>query len=1241
MSDQQHALPPNDTKPPATAEAERPSPETKNAPPFVHLHVHSDFSMLDGACRIDRLCARAAELGQPAVAVTDHGNMFGALELYWAARECDIKPIVGCEFYTTPAGLGDRSDTTRHHLILLAKNYDGYQTLCRLNRVAWSDEGHYYKPRIDRETLRRHHDNLICLSACIVGEIPDMILRGREDKAREAIEFFLELFGKEDFFLELQYHAAPNTDIRTLDDAEHRDLLEKEARANEALIRLGKEYGIGLVATNDAHYLNAGDDKAHDALLCIGTQSQIEDDSRLRFSGDQFYLKSGEEMARLFAHCPEAISNTVAIAERCELTMPLDTNHYPVYRLEDGSDDPDNPQCPVRRKFLRDICLEGLAQRYQLYRADEPDYQPREPEEPDAETRASILERLEYELGIIDKMGYVSYFLVVWDFIRYARSREIPVGPGRGSGAGSLVAYVAGITDLDPLRYGLLFERFLNPDRVSPPDFDIDFCERRRGEVIEYVRDKYGSESVAQIGTFGTLKAKAVLKDLARVMGVPFADANRLVALIPTDPKMTLEKALEIPEVKKQYDETPWVRRVFDMGEVLEGLNRNQSIHACGVIIGDQPLEKVVPLARGAGKEWITQFPAGPCEALGLLKMDFLGLKTLTIIQDTLDMVNRWRETPLLPDDIPLTDAKTFELLNQGHTVGVFQLESGGMQELCRSFGISKLEEIIALVALYRPGPMEFIPTFINCKLGRETPEYETEEMREILSETYGIMVYQEQIMQVCQAVAGFSLAQADIMRRAIGKKKEALMLKYGEQFVQGVVEHGGYTREIGESIWAKILKFAKYGFNKSHSACYGLLSYRTAFLKANFPAEFMAAVLNGELGNSEKLAFYIAEARHMGMTIQAPDVNRSLLRFGVSDGVILFGLGAIKGVGSAAAEAIIRERDAAGPYTGLQQFCERTADTVNRRVMENLAKAGAFDGFGLKRSQVHAMLDDAVKRAQHALADKQAGQLSLFDVLAPTEGGLMDLVPPDIPEWDERERLSYEKELLGFYVTGHPTDQFAETLKTFQLESIAELLNLEDGAGTRTGGIVSKIDIKRSRKDNKAWAIALLEDRDAEIECMLFSDCFARHADTLTLDALVLVEGNVGKREGEASKLIVEKLIPLERAGEELTTEVHIRLKETRTGPDMVDSILSHCRQHVGETPVIFSLMCNSGDVVFVQPSNLGIRNTPEFREGLLRIVGEECLLQKADTTRPQVSDRRRFSRNGADSRAARASSF
>ncbi len=1206
---------------------------------FVHLHVHSDYSMLDGACQVGRLCKKVKEMGQRAIAVTDHGNMFATLDLYWAAQKEGLKAIVGCEFYVAPNGIADRKNNVRRHLVLLAKDYEGYQTLCHLNEIAWSSDGYYYKPRIDHDSLRQFNKGVVAMSACIAGEIQQHILNDDEAEARKALEFYIDIFGREDFYLEIQYHGTPGMKPQDAKSADQRELLELEAKCNAKLLELSKEYGVELVCTNDAHYLNKEDAEAHDALLCIGTQSNLSDTKRFRFSGDQFYLKSGEEMAELFKEYPRAVENTVKIAEKCNLEIPLGVNHYPVYQLEyakemadsgfapplpEVSDDVANKNCPIRRKYLRDICLKGLLECYNLKEPDNPDYVPQSEDEPSVEYRKEILDRMEFELGIIDKMGFVSYFLVVWDFINYARSIDVPVGPGRGSGAGSLVAYVTRITNLDPLRYGLLFERFLNPDRVSPPDFDIDFCERRRGEVIEYVRQKYGLPSVAQIGTFGTLKAKAVLKDVARVMGVPFSDANRVVGAIPTDPKMTLAKALEIDEVKELHDTEGWVRDMFDKAKVLEGLNRNQSIHACGVIIGDQPLANVVPLARGAGKELITQFPAYPCEELGLLKMDFLGLKTLTIIQDTIDMVNAVTGGNFEPDDIPIVDQNTFNLLNRGATVGVFQLESGGMQELCRSFGIEKIEEIIALVALYRPGPMEFIPTFINCKFGKEQPDYDTPEMEELLSETYGIMVYQEQIMQVVQAVAGFSLAQADIMRRAIGKKKEKVLLEQGELFKKGCQDMG-HSFDTAESIWQKILKFASYGFNKSHSACYGLMSYRTAYLKANHPPEFMASVLNAEINNAEKLAFYIAECKEMGIKILPPDVNVSAEKFGVDGKNIRFGIAGLKGVGSSAAEAIIlAQKD--GPFKSLVDFCERTGSKVNKRVMESLCKAGAFDSFGLNRSQVLAVTDQALSMAQQTIKDRERGQGSLFDMFGEADGvSANDLSIPDLPEWDEKDLLAYEKELLGFYVSGHPLGENADIIRKYGTHSIAKIFEVaQKDTGILTGGMINAVKVVTTKKGDK-MAILDIEDLESHIEVVVFPKTYAKCSHLIEPDKIVFMSAFADVKE-QSVQLLAEDMWTVEDMMPEFTKEVHLRLYEAHNTTKCVDSLAQICQQHKGEVPVIICISCVSGDIGFVRTHvSFSVDMSKSFLDKAKALLGNDCLHYKPDHAKiPEKVQRR-----------------
>ena len=1210
---------------------------------FVHLHVHSDYSMLDGACQVGRLCKKVKEMGQKAVAVTDHGNMFATLDLYWAAQKEGIKAIVGCEFYVAPNGIADRKNNQRRHLVLLAKDYEGYQSLCRLNEIAWSKDGYYYKPRVDHEALRKHSKGIIALSACVAGEIQQHIIKNDEVAARKALEFYIDVYGREDFYLEIQYHAKPGTRPEDVIDPSQRELLELETKVNHKLLEFSKEYGVELVCTNDSHYLNEGDNEAHDALLCIGTQSNLADKKRFKFSGDQFYVKSGEEMAALFSEYPRAVENTVKIADKCNLEIPLGVNHYPVYKLEYAKemavngfappmpevlDNESDRHCPVRRKYLRDICLKGLLECYNMKEPDNPNYVPASEDEPSLEKRREIMERMEYELGVIDKMGFISYFLVVWDFINYARSIDVPVGPGRGSGAGSLVAYITRITNLDPLRYGLLFERFLNPDRVSPPDFDIDFCERRRGEVIEYVRQKYGQPSVAQIGTFGTLKAKAVLKDVARVMGVPFSDANSIVSLIPTDPKMTLEKALAIPEVKEKFDMEPWVREMFTKATVLEGLNRNQSIHACGVIIGDQPLANVVPLARGAGKELITQFPAYPCEELGLLKMDFLGLKTLTIIQDTIDMVNAQTGGNFEPDDIPIVDMPTFSLLNKGQTVGVFQLESGGMQELCRSFGIEKIEEIIALVALYRPGPMEFIPTFINCKFGKEQPDYDTPEMEELLSETYGIMVYQEQIMQVVQAVAGFSLAQADIMRRAIGKKKEKVLLEQGELFKQGC-QKMGHSLETAESIWAKILKFASYGFNKSHSACYGLMSYRTAYLKANHPAEFMASVLNAEINNAEKLSFYIAECKEMGINILPPDVNVSAEKFGVDGQNIRFGIAGLKGVGSNAAAAII-EAQKDGEFKSLVDFCERTGSKVNKRVMESLCKAGGFDSFGLHRSQVFAVLDQALSMAQSTIKDRERGQGSLFDMFGEDDGvSANDLNIPNIAEWDEKDLLTFEKELLGFYVSGHPLGENADLIRRYGTFSISKVHEINEGdTGVLTGGMINFVKRVTTKKGDP-MAILDIEDLDGHIEVVVFPKTYAKVSHLIEEDKVIFMSAFADVKD-KSVQLLAENMWTMEDMMMEFTKEVHIRLYEAHNNRETVDQLVQICKAHRGEVPIIVCVSCTNGDIGFIKTHvSFSVDMSHEFLTKVKDLLGSNALHYKPDHAKIPEKKRRWVKKN------------
>ncbi|NLZ63931.1 MAG: DNA polymerase III subunit alpha [Lentisphaerae bacterium] len=1178
--------------------------------PFVHLHVHTDYSLLDGTQRCKDIAAAAAEYGMPAVAITDHGNMSGCFELIKTAAEYGIKPILGCELYVANGSClikdSSKPHYQGHHLVCLAENHEGYVNLCHLNQEAWL-KGFYYKPRVDKELLRRYSRGIIALSACLGGEIPSLINAGCHNDAELALLEYLDIFGRENFFLELQNHYLP-----------------EQANVNPVIIEFARRHNVGLVATNDAHYLKREYAEAHDVFLCIGTQKTIQDPSRYKFSGGpEYYFKSPAEMATLFPDQPEALSNTVAIAERCNVHLPTvsrdHANHYPEYPVPEGQ---------TRDGYLRQQCEEGMKWRYDID-VHSPNL--------NAADREKV-KRLDYELSIINQTGFTSYFLVVWDFLNHAAKIGVPLGPGRGSGAGSIVAYVLGITHIDPLRYGLLFERFLNPDRVSPPDFDIDLCERRRYEVIEYVRDKYGADNVVQIGTFGTLKAKAVLKDVARVLGRSVEEGNRISKLIPTDPKITLNLALNgdpeknIPpnkELQEMLENEAWAQEVWKYALVLEGMNRNMSIHAAGVIIGDQALANIIPIAKGAGDEPITQFPAGPCEELGLLKMDFLGLKTLTIIQDALDLVAKNGGPRIDSNDIPLDDKPTYDLLNQGSTIAVFQLESSGMQNLCRRFVVNRLEDIIALIALYRPGPMKFLDEFIGRKLGTVPIDYELPSMKPILEETYGIMLYQEQVMQVVQAVAGFSLGNADILRRAMGKKKLEVMLEQFEKFREGCRANNIPDGTI-QSIWDKILKFAEYGFNKSHSAAYGLLSYRTAWLKANYPTEFMAAVLTSELGNAEKLAFYLKECHAMNINILPPDVNICDASFSVDGRNIRFGLAAVKNVGAAAVSCIVKARSEGGKFTSLRDFCERVEGN-NKKNLEYLIKAGAMDGFGLRRSQLLAIYEEVLVEAQQTIRDRKIGQGSLFDMLMPAEKGMLEIPVPDIPEWDIGELLANEKELLGFYLSGHPIAQAQEIIDKFQLDDLSTIAQFPDGTMVRSGAYLAAVDNKISKRDSRPWAILTLESREATVEGLLFSDPYAeimqQCPQALQPGEIIFVEGEINRRENDSPAAIhISRICPASQAEEHFAAILHIKIKEKSSNAEKLSALCELCRRYPGKTPIIFCLFCNNGNLVFTNNETLEVRNSPEFRQELEKILGPDCLVVKPSRSRPQRNNRRQW---------------
>ncbi len=1170
---------------------------------FVHLHLHSHYSLLDGACTIKGLIEMAKKYDMNSVAITDHGFMGSVIDMYQNFGKAGLNPIVGCEVYVSPTTRFDKNASVPnirgYHLILLAKDITGYHSLCKMISEA-SVNGFFYKPRVDKELLAKYSDGLIAFTACIGGEVPKLIINGDMAMAEKKVGEYTDIFGRDNFYLEVMDHG-----------------IAEEKIANRGIVELSKKMKLPLVATNDVHYLRKEHAKAHEIMLCIQTGAKLEDPKHFRFSGPEYYFKSPAEMHEIFKEVPEAVTNTVDIAARCDIKFKFapEVNHYPVYEINEPN--------MTGKEFLRNICCTNMLDRY--------GFNPRELDTLD-EKQQKIVDRMDYELGVIDDSKYCSYFLVVADFIDYARKQKIPVGPGRGSGAGSVVAYLTYITNLDPLKYKLLFERFLNPERVSPPDFDIDFCEKRRSEVIEYVRDKYGKESVSQIGTYGTLKAKAVIKDVARVLGHDFAAGDRITKLIPAEPKMTLERAVkESGELRKLIDSEPYVQEIFKYAEVLEGINRQMGIHAAGVIIGDQHLDNLVPLTRGAKGEIITSFPAGPCENLGLLKMDFLGLKTLTVIQTALDNIKNIRGIDIDIDDIPLDDAKSFKLLNRGDTISVFQLESTGMQNLCRQLGIETLEHIIALVAMYRPGPMQFIPDFIACKKGEKEIEYDHPKMEDVLKETYGIMVYQEQIMEVVQILAGFSLGGADILRRAIGKKKIDVLAEQKDKFVKGCAEYSQIDEQKANDIWEKIGRFADYGFNKSHSAAYAVIAYQTAYLKANYPVEFMAAVLSAEIDNAEKIAFLMTECREMGINVLPPDVNTSGINFSVDGEAIRFGLGAVKGCGEAAAGKVIEARKD-GKFETFLDFCERCGEAMNTRVITHFTKAGAFDTFGLRRSQILAVADATMGYASNRVKDRLSGQGSLFDLLDDSgQDEIFSIPVPDIPEFDENEILKYEKELLGFYVTGHPLGKYYDTVEIYSTVKLINLNELDDNIGVRVGGIVKTFSKRYGKNSGKPFGILDFEDLDTSTEAMVYAaglEQLEKDQIELEVDMPILIEALTRKNEETGQvRLVVQKVVPMEEVTKEYTDELHVHFFEGSNNTDDLKKLLQICRNHPGETTVILCISCIDDKFVFIEA---GAQNkvtvSSELLDEIREALGEKRYRLKADNKVPEP--RRQFSR-------------
>lgn len=1136
-------------------------------PQFVHLHLHTEYSLLDGAIRIGDLMQKAAGFGMPAVALTDHGNLFGAVEFFQAAQKAGLRPIIGCEVYVAPGSMMEKKSSSAKeaasHFTLLAQTNEGYRNLVKLVSAAHL-EGFYYKPRVDHDLMARHSKGLVALSGCLQSELAGALLGGRREEARKVVDKYKEIYGRENFFIELHDHG-----------------LEAQRRINPELVRIAREFDLGLVAANDVHFLERSHHEAHDVMICIGTGANVHDEKRLHYS-PELYFKSPEEMAALFSEVPEAITNTLRIAERVEMQMEFGVSKYPAYEPPAGKS---------REQYLRELCQQGLRERYG------------ERAENDKELRS----RLEYELGIIEKTGFVSYFLIVWDFIAYAKRKGIPVGPGRGSAAGSLIAYCLGITDLDPLRFGLIFERFLNPERVSPPDIDVDFCMDRRGEVIEYVRQKYGERAVSQIVTFGSLGAKSVIRDVGRVMGLSYGEADRLARLIPNELNITLEKAERMnPELAEAIANEPVTRQLWDYARLLEGLSRNTGIHAAGVVIGDRPLDEYIPLCRGKDNEVVTQYAMGPLTELGMLKMDFLGLKTLTVMEDAVRLIRQ-----KVPDfslaKIPPDDQAAFDILNRGETVGVFQLEGGGITNCCKRFDVRSIDDIIDILALYRPGPMQFIDEYIERKKGKKVL-YAHPLLEQVCSDTYGIIVYQEQVQRAANVLAGYSLGQADLLRRAMGKKDKAKMDQERANFVAGCERVNQIPPDQAHAIFDFIAKFAEYGFNKSHSAAYGLISYQTAYLKAHYPVEFMAGLLSNDLDKTEKISGMIAECQRMGIQVLPPQINQSGLKFTPVPGerAIRFGLGAIKNVGTGAMEEALREREKNGPFKSLQDFCSRLdARTVNRKILESLVKCGAFDGFGQNRAQLFASIEGAMAVAAGVQRDRASGQVSLF--------GEMDLAPaptvgegPDVAPWPKAEMLNYEKELLGFYVSGHPLDEFAGSLESSKITPIARLEEIEGSSTVTLGGMILTVEKKFVKKSNKPFVVFQLEDFTGSLEITAWEEAVSQAGDFLRPGAVVAVSTRVQKRDdtlrASANSFTALEPKPTRRP-------VVLRLDGARLEEGDLQQVRGLAERSKGKRPLILEFVQGRAACQVQAGKAFGIADEREFRKAVGQALGDKLV--------------------------------
>ena len=1142
---------------------------------FAHLHVHTEYSLLDGSNKIKEYVARVKELGMNSAAITDHGVMYGIIDFYRAAKAAGIKPILGCEVYVAPGSRheklpGGNSDDRYYHLVLLAENQKGYENLTKIVSKGFV-EGYYYKPRVDMELLEEYHEGIIALSACLAGEVQKNLLRNMYDEAYKAAKRYESIFGKGNFFLELQDHG-----------------MAEQRLVNQQLLRLSQETGIELVATNDVHYTYAEDEKPHDILLCIQTGKKLEDENRMRYEGGQYYVKSEDEMKRLFPYALEAIENTQKIADRCHVEIEFGVTKLPKYDVPEGY---------TSWEYLNKLCFDGLYQRY---------------EHPEGELEA----RLRYELGVIKTMGYVDYFLIVWDFIKYARDNDIMVGPGRGSAAGSIVSYCLGITNIDPIRYQLLFERFLNPERVSMPDIDIDFCFERRQEVIDYVVRKYGPDRVVQIVTFGTLAAKGVLRDVGRVMDLPYAFVDSIAKMVPAELNMTLEKALQNNELKALYESNDEVRELIDMSKRLEGLPRHSSMHAAGVVISQKSVDEYVPLSLGSDGSVTTQFTMTTLEELGLLKMDFLGLRTLTVIQNAVQLVEKNKGIKIDIDHIDFNDKAVLDSIGTGRTDGIFQLESAGMKSFMKELKPQSLEDIIAGISLYRPGPMDFIPQYIKGKNDQSSITYDCPQLEPILKPTYGCIVYQEQVMQIVRDLAGFTLGRSDLLRRAMGKKKLDVMAKERQSFVYGNEQENipgcvsrGISEAVANKIYDEMIDFAKYAFNKSHAAAYAVVSYQTAYLKYYYPVEFMAALMTSVIDNSAKVSEYIYTCRQMGIEILPPDINKGEGRFSVDGNNIRYGLAAIKSVGRPVIEAIVKEREQNGPFKHLKDFIERlSGKEVNKRTIESFIKAGALDSLQGTRKQHMVIYVKILDQVNQEKKYSMTGQMSLFDIVSDDQKSEFDIPLPNVGEYEKETLLAFEKEVLGIYVSGHPMEEYegkwrkniTNTTLDFQIDEETGRTKVREGSKAIIGGMITGKTIKNT-KTNKTMAFLNVEDLVGTVEVVVFPRDYEKSRMYLNEDTKVFVKGRVSEEDDNASKLICESIIPFE----EVPCELWIQFPDIASYQSEEKKLLEMTKMSEGNDTVV--IYCTKEKAMKKWPANRKIQVNAELLDRLYICYGKD----------------------------------